>query len=82
MPVTTDRKKPGVAFWATVVVVAALLYVGSFGLWCRFNRGGASGEIKAASAYVWPYVPMFWLLDNGPPPVKVAIRAYVIWCLS
>gem|GEM_PF-6477504 len=27
----TDCKKPGVAFWATVAVVVALLYVASFG---------------------------------------------------
>jgi hypothetical protein len=77
----TDRKKLGVAFWATVVLVVALLYVASFGLWCRLNRA-APGEIKAASAYIWPYYPMFWLMDNGPAPVKSAIRAYVIGCLS
>jgi hypothetical protein len=28
---TTDRKKPGVAFWATVALVPMLLYVASFG---------------------------------------------------
>ncbi len=28
---TPSPKKPGVAFWATVVVVAVGLYVGSFG---------------------------------------------------
>jgi hypothetical protein len=75
----TDRKKPGVGFWATVVVVVGLLYVASFGVWCRFNRGGP-GIIKAAS-YIWPYYPMFWLMDNGPAPVKSAIRSYVVWCL-
>ena len=76
-----SRKKPGVAFWATVALVAVLLYVASFGMWCQFNRT-ARGEIAAASAYIWPYYPMFWLMDNGPAPVKSAIRAYVIRCLE
>ena len=39
----TDRKKPGAAFWATVVVVVVLIYPLSFGPACwissRFNRG-------------------------------------------
>jgi len=30
MPGMSDRKKPGVAFWATVAVVVPLLYVASF----------------------------------------------------
>ncbi len=30
----TDRKKPGVAFWVTVVVVELVLYVASFGPAC------------------------------------------------
>ena len=30
----TDCKKPGVAFWATVVVVGVLLYLASFGPAC------------------------------------------------
>ena len=80
----TSRKQPGVAFWATMVVlvplIVVLLYVASFGAWCRYNRGGP-GEIKAASAYVWPYYPMFWLIDNGPAAVKSALRSYVIRCL-
>jgi hypothetical protein len=43
-----DRKKPGVAFWATVVVVVVLAYVASFGpanWWSRFRRscGGGCG---------------------------------------
>ena len=63
-----------------VPLIVLLLYVVSFGAWCRYNRGGP-GEIKAASAYVWPYYPMFWLIDNGPAPVKSALRSYVIWCL-
>jgi hypothetical protein len=38
----TDRKKPGVAFWATVVVVAVLAYPLSFGPACW-----VSGRVEA-----------------------------------
>ena len=31
---TTDRKKPGAALWATVIVIAALASQISFGPWC------------------------------------------------
>ena len=41
---TPDRKKPGVAFWATVVVTCLMLYVLSIGPVCRYsamqNRDG------------------------------------------
>lgn len=40
---TRDRKKPGVAFWASVVLIAAVLYAASFGPACwissRFGHG-------------------------------------------
>lgn len=75
------RKKPGVGFWTTVVVVVMLLYAASIGPWFRFNRAGP-GTVKAASVYVWPYYPLLWLFDNGPPPVKSAIRTYVWWWLA
>jgi len=76
------KKKLGAGFWATVALLVVLAgYPLSFGVWCRYNRA-APGEIKAASAYIWPYYPMFWLIDNGPGPVKSAVRSYVIWCLS
>ena len=74
------KKKPGVVFWATVVVVVALLSVASFGVCCRYKNPGGPTMVKA-STYVWPYYPMFWLMDNGPAPVKSAIRSYFVWCL-
>jgi len=75
------KKNLGAGFWGTVVLLVVLVaYPLSFGPWCRFNRAGP-GEIKA-SAYVWPYYPMFWLMDNGQAPIKSAIRSYVIWCVS
>jgi hypothetical protein len=78
---SVSQKKPGVAFWATVVLAVFLLYVASFGAWCRYNRAGP-GVIKAASVIIWPYYPMWWLFDNGPAPVKSAVRAYVNLCVS
>src|SRR5262245_61802724 len=45
----TDRTKPGVAFWATVVVVVVLAYAISFGPACwitsRTSRGAATVSI-------------------------------------
>lgn len=72
--------------WAMRTLAAALMmlplvYVVTFGLWCRANRAGP-GQIKAAAANVWPYHCMWWLFDNGPGPVQSAIRAYVEWCLA
>jgi hypothetical protein len=76
------KKKPSVAFWATILLVAVLvLYVASFGVWCRVNRAGP-GVIKARSVAIWPYYPLLWLIDDGPAPVKSALRSYVTWCLN
>lgn len=66
---------------AATLIMLPLVYVATFGLWCRANRTGP-GEIRAAAAVAWPYHTMWWLLDNGPGPVKSAIRQYVIWCLT
>jgi len=80
-----ERKKAGTGLWATAGLVAAtvvlvlLLYVGSFGVWLRYNST-ATGDIKSDS-YIWPYYPMFWLMDSGPAPVKSALRSYVVWWL-
>jgi hypothetical protein len=40
----TDRKKPGVAFWATVALVVPLLYVASFGPACWLTSHLERGE--------------------------------------
>jgi|SRR5579872_4191729 len=65
---------------AAALIMLPLIYVATFGLWCRANRTGP-GEIRAAAGLAWPYQAMWWLMDNGPGPVKTAIRGYVIWCL-
>jgi hypothetical protein len=58
----TDRKKPGVAFWATVVVVVALAYPLSFGpaVW-------ATREYLVSIRFFWhPFRPLARLAVEGP----------------
>jgi hypothetical protein len=51
----TDRKKPGVTFWATVVVVTVLAYALSFGPACWISsRVQPSGE--TVSTVYWPLI--------------------------
>jgi hypothetical protein len=47
----TDRKKPGVAFWATVIVVALLAYPLSFGPACWAYKWGFLGKVRLRSIY-------------------------------
>ena len=60
----TDRKKPGVAFWASVVVVVPLLYVLSTGpaIWfCGHTDSDALDE-----AVLTIYAPIEWLYETSP----------------
>lgn len=71
----TCRKKPGVAFWATVVVVVLLvLYPLSWGpqLWLMM-----SGHVP-----VWTdrlYNPLRYALERAPQGVTRAADAYLEW---
>jgi hypothetical protein len=74
----TDRKKPGVAFWATVVTVVVggpILYLASMGLTYRLliltddPSGGWRWDTFRAV-----YAPILWVYDNGPEPVHEAIN--------
>jgi hypothetical protein len=47
----TDRKKPGVGFWATVVVVVVLLYPISFGPACWSADRKLISERSVAKGY-------------------------------
>jgi hypothetical protein len=77
----TSRKKPGVAFWATVVVVVALIgYPLSFGPVCWWFSTPLSSRIEW-TAWEGPdprcppqiYWPIGWLAENAPGPVGDAI---------
>ncbi len=47
----TDRKKLGMAFWASVVLVALLAYPLSFGPACWLVRRNLTSRISVARAY-------------------------------
>ena len=75
----SDRKKPGVAFWATVAGAAVVLYVLSSGpANLLMYRGILRGRpLTICGAIYWP---LRWLMENGPEPVSNAIRWYAeLW---
>jgi hypothetical protein len=51
----TDRKKPGVAFWATVVFALPVLYILSFGPACWI---ASRTEIDRAKGFQFAYWPL------------------------
>jgi hypothetical protein len=72
----TDRKKSGVAFWATVVVVASLAYplsAGPFALACRL--AGRPHLLYTASCYI--YGPLVCTVDHGPDWLQGMFNAYM-----
>jgi hypothetical protein len=71
----TDRKKPGVAFWATVVMVAVLvLYPLSFGPACWASSRSGSLEIRETCDRF--YYPILWVWLHTPAPIDSAIEWY------
>jgi hypothetical protein len=58
----TDRKKPGAAFWATVLLVVPMLYVLSFGPACWITSRTEIG----AGILPTLYRPMIWAWDSYP----------------
>jgi len=75
----TDRKKPGVAFWATVVVALVLVgYPLSYGPFAWFewsiNVPKPFQPIREAAWRI--YEPCYWLYDHGPK----WYREYINWC--
>ena len=66
---TSDRKKPGLAFWATVVVVAVLVtYVLSIGpaYWIEVRFVSPSSFDFVNAALDTFYCPIFWVMAYGP----------------
>jgi hypothetical protein len=62
---TIDRKKPGVAFWATMVAVVVVVYVASFGpaCWIMANRLPP----WAVSIVLVFYAPLMLLAETTGP---------------
>jgi hypothetical protein len=72
----TDRKKTGVAFWATVVVVVMLpSYPLSLGpvIWAA-NRGWLPEWTQQSLLCL--YWPLIFLHENGPQPVVKLMDLY------
>jgi hypothetical protein len=73
----TDSKKPGMAFWAIVVVVAGLigypLSVGPLILLVRLDWLPEPAMELAA--------PVYWVMYNGPEWLCWALALYIgLWC--
>src|SRR5262245_19211887 len=67
---TPDRKKPGVAFWATVVVVVVLVASPvSWGPACWLARKNILPHWVVTKGYV----PVIWIYYYGPKPVRRAV---------
>jgi hypothetical protein len=69
----TDRKKPGVSFWASVVVVVVLLYPISFGPACWLATLDAATNERLAPRMYWPIGRAF---TKAPRTIKGAIHWY------
>jgi hypothetical protein len=72
----SDRKKPGVAFWATVVVVVAVLYVLSIGPALLINEKitGHGGRFTQACDVF--YAPLRVVYYHGPQKLRDALDWY------
>src|SRR5262249_37009850 len=73
----TDRKKPGWALWTTIALVAALLYVVSFGPACWWaSTPGQNAAMDADAPAI--YIPIGWIYRNAGESgwICTAIRWY------
>ncbi len=76
---TPSRKKPGVAFWTTVVVVVVLLYALSIGPAARLCRvAGEPDWLRLVLSVI--YLPLQVVVVFGPAPVERLFLAYMrLW---
>jgi hypothetical protein len=74
----TCSKKPGVAFWATVVVVVVLTaYPLSAGAWCwALRKWGPHAKVVRATAI---FAPLALLSDLS---IYRPFRSYCDWCFE
>ena len=78
--VSEERKKPGVLFWAMVVVIVALVaYPLSIGPATWLEAHGIREQIPKVidDAVFHFYAPFRSVFENSPEPVARAIRWYV-----
>jgi len=76
---TADRKKPGVAFWGTVVLVALLvMYPVSWGPACRL-RFHDRCPTWAITIYDHVYAPIFFINRNSTTAYAVAHWYLWLW---
>ena len=77
----TDRKKPGVAFWATVVLVALVGYPLSMGpAWWLWHKLDLPAWVTVGMD--WVYEPVWWASWNGPDWFCDAAKKYLNWWTS
>jgi hypothetical protein len=63
-----ERKKPGVAFWATVMLAVPILYVLSSGPAVLIVDYAQSEQVN--EWFGWVYAPLNWLYLKGPKPIR------------
>jgi hypothetical protein len=76
---SSDRKKPGVAFWGTVVLVVALAYPLSFGPACWLTAqpaedGARNDGWDMPPRWMQIYRPFGIILNQGASPLKTAVN--------
>jgi hypothetical protein len=74
-----DRKKPGVVFWAAVVVCLPLLYVLSIGPVCRMVAHPRQERVDAPAVYM----PIGLIVVRSAPYTFEPLRSYLhLWLPS
>ncbi len=78
---TSDHKKPGVAFWLTVAVAGLVLYVATIGpaCWLHAKFGGPQWS-ESTIEFVW--APLGWAVSHLPSGVGTAFQRYAEWWLE
>ena len=76
-----DPKKPGAAFWATVVVVVALVYWLGAGLSVRILMVYRPSKTGIVSRSAWAYArTAFFIQDHSAKPIADGIEGYLAFC--